>query len=103
MLAILHWPFGTDDCSITSLMSRHGLLAHKASLIVDDAALTDARSAFLMGEFEALHLCVKDIDDGVRTKGFGKRLKYSKEKAIDKGNRQCHICGHVGHDKRTCP
>ncbi|KAL2511137.1 Protein FAR1-RELATED SEQUENCE 5 [Abeliophyllum distichum] len=119
--------FGTDDCSSTSLMSRHGLLAHKASLIVDDAALTDARSTYLMGEFEALHLRVKDIDDGctiswrqnknvnrddsvvildpnpVRAKGCGKRLKSSKEKAIAKGNRQCRMCGHVGHDKRTCP
>ncbi|KAL2540058.1 Protein FAR1-RELATED SEQUENCE [Abeliophyllum distichum] len=56
--------FYTDDCSNTSLMSRHGLLAHKASLLVDNAALTDARSTFLIGEFEALHLRVKDIDDG---------------------------------------
>ncbi|KAL2517295.1 Protein FAR1-RELATED SEQUENCE 5 [Abeliophyllum distichum] len=99
----------------------------KASLIVDDAALTDARSTYLMGEFEALHLRAKDIDDGgtiswrqnknvnrddsvvildpnpVRAKGCGKRLKSSKEKAIAKWNRQCCICGHVGHDKRTCP
>ncbi|KAL2479459.1 Protein FAR1-RELATED SEQUENCE 5 [Abeliophyllum distichum] len=94
--------FRNNDCSSTSLMSRHGLLAHKASLIVDDAALTDARSTYLMGEFEALHLRVKDIDDGgtiswmqnknvnrddsvvildpnpVRPKGCGKRLKSSK-------------------------
>ncbi|KAL2498881.1 Protein FAR-RED ELONGATED HYPOCOTYL 3 [Abeliophyllum distichum] len=119
--------FYTDDCSSTSLMSRHGLLAHKASLLVNDAALTDARSTFLIGEFEALHLRVKDIDDGgtvslrqnrsvnrddnntildpntVRAKGCGKRLKSSKEKAIAKGNRTCRTCGHVGHDKRTCP
>ncbi|KAL2466828.1 Protein FAR1-RELATED SEQUENCE [Abeliophyllum distichum] len=95
--------FCTNDCSSTSLMSRHGLLAHKASLIVDDAACTDAQITYLMGEFEALHLRVKVIDDGVRAKGCGKRLKSSKEKAIAKGNRQCHICGHVGHDKRTCP
>ncbi|KAL2470804.1 FAR1-domain family sequence [Abeliophyllum distichum] len=119
--------FRTDDCSSTSLMSRHGLFAHKASLIVDDAALTYARRTYLMGEFETLHLWVKDIDDGgtiswrqnknvncddsivildpnpVRAKGCGKRLKSSKEKAIVKGNRQYCICGHVGHDKRTCP
>ncbi|KAL2497982.1 Protein FAR1-RELATED SEQUENCE [Abeliophyllum distichum] len=29
--------FRTDDCSSKSLMSRHGLLAHKASLLVDYA------------------------------------------------------------------
>ncbi|KAL2491915.1 Protein FAR1-RELATED SEQUENCE [Abeliophyllum distichum] len=54
----------TNESSSTSLMVRHGLLAHKTSLIVDDAALTGARSTFLMGEFESLHLQVKGIDDG---------------------------------------
>ncbi|KAL2491144.1 Protein FAR1-RELATED SEQUENCE [Abeliophyllum distichum] len=116
----------TDDSSRTSLMARHGLLAHKASLIVDDASLTAARSTFLMGEFEGLHLRVKEIDDGdnigsmrqrgttreesqqihdpsaVRAKGCGKRLKSSKEKSMSKGNRQCRTCGQAGHDKRTC-
>ncbi|KAL2475557.1 Protein FAR1-RELATED SEQUENCE 5 [Abeliophyllum distichum] len=46
----------TDDSSSTSLMGRHGLLSHKASLIVDDASLTDERSTFLMGEFESLRI-----------------------------------------------
>ncbi|KAL2498165.1 Protein FAR1-RELATED SEQUENCE [Abeliophyllum distichum] len=118
--------FSTNDSSSTSLMARHGLLGHKASLIVDEAALTAAQSTFLMGEFESLHLRVKEIDDGdnigimrhsctnreeshtihdpsvVRAKGCGKRLKFSKEKAMSKGNRQCGICGQNGHDKRTC-
>ncbi|KAL2542658.1 Protein FAR1-RELATED SEQUENCE 5 [Abeliophyllum distichum] len=118
--------FGMDDGPDKSLMARHGLLAHKASMIVDDASLTDARSNYLLGEFENLHLRVKEIDfDGhnvnthsssksreqqviedpteVRAKGCGKRLKSSKEKAISRGNRQCGVCGAVGHDKRTCP
>ncbi|KAL2512891.1 Protein FAR1-RELATED SEQUENCE 5 [Abeliophyllum distichum] len=48
----------TNESSSTSLMGRHGLLAHKASFIVDEGAL------ILMGEFESLHLRVKEIDDG---------------------------------------
>ncbi|KAL2497208.1 hypothetical protein Adt_22758 [Abeliophyllum distichum] len=54
----------TNESSSSSLMGRHGLLAHKASLIVDEGDLTPVRSTFLMGEFESLHLCVKEIDDG---------------------------------------
>ncbi|KAL2531961.1 Protein FAR1-RELATED SEQUENCE [Abeliophyllum distichum] len=42
--------------SSTSLMSRHGMLAHKSSLLVDVAALTDARTSFLMEEFDSLHI-----------------------------------------------
>ncbi|KAL2511988.1 Protein FAR1-RELATED SEQUENCE [Abeliophyllum distichum] len=107
----------TDDSSSTSLMGRHGLLSHKASLIVDDASLTDERSTFLMGEFESLHIRVKEITDGgnigstryksitrpdsvtiqnpnaVKAKGCGKRLKSAKEKSISKQNRQCGFCG----------
>ncbi|KAL2486248.1 Protein FAR1-RELATED SEQUENCE 5 [Abeliophyllum distichum] len=117
----------TNDCLSRSLMARHGLLAHKASLIVDYAALTDAHCTFIMREFESLHLRVKEIDDAdnigssrnkitnreenhtiqdpsaVRAKGCGKRLKLSKEKSIAKRNIQCGICGQHGHDKRTCP
>ncbi|KAL2461525.1 Protein FAR1-RELATED SEQUENCE 5 [Abeliophyllum distichum] len=115
--------------SSTSLMSRHGMLAHKSSLLVDDAALTDARTTFLIGEFESLHVRIKEIDDGgnvavafnrsrsksrdesqavhdpclVRAKGCGKRLKSSKEKSLSKNTRQCGGCGQHGHDKRTCP
>ncbi|KAL2492040.1 Protein FAR1-RELATED SEQUENCE [Abeliophyllum distichum] len=99
-----------DGSSSTSLMSRHRMLAHKSSLLVDDAALTDARTTFLIGEFESLHVRIKEIDDGgnvavafnrsrsknreeshaihdpclVRAKGCGKRLKSSKEKSLSK-------------------
>ncbi|KAL2526724.1 Protein FAR1-RELATED SEQUENCE 5 [Abeliophyllum distichum] len=117
----------TDDSSSTSLMARHGLLSHKTSLIVDEVALTDERSTFLIGEFESLHLRVKEIattgnigssryksitrpdsvtiqdPSAVRAKGCGKRLKSGKEKSISKQNRQCRICGQQGYDKRTCP
>ncbi|KAL2491960.1 Protein FAR1-RELATED SEQUENCE 5 [Abeliophyllum distichum] len=110
-----------------SLLARHGLLAHKASILVDDASLTDARNTYLLGEFRNLHLRVKQIDivgntgipnyssksreskqfiedpSEVRAKGCGKRLKSLKEKAISKCNRQCSVCGVAGHDKRTCP
>ncbi|KAL2541721.1 Protein FAR1-RELATED SEQUENCE 5 [Abeliophyllum distichum] len=115
--------------SSTSLMSRHGMLAHKSSLLVDDAALTDAHTTFLIGEFEYLHVRIKEIDDGgnvtvafnrsrsksreeshaihgpclVRAKGCEKRLKSSKEKSLSKNTRQCGGCGQHGHDKRTCP
>ncbi|KAL2497522.1 Protein FAR1-RELATED SEQUENCE [Abeliophyllum distichum] len=50
--------------SSQSVMARHGMLAHKASLLVDDASLTDACIKFLMGEFDSLHIKLKDIDDG---------------------------------------
>ncbi|KAL2470377.1 Protein FAR1-RELATED SEQUENCE [Abeliophyllum distichum] len=94
--------------------------------MVDDAALTDARTSFMMEEFESLHIRMKEIDDGgnlgfnrignknteerntindpsfVRAKGCGKRLKSSKEKSLSKNIRQCSACGQNGHDKRTC-
>ncbi|KAL2534907.1 Protein FAR1-RELATED SEQUENCE 5 [Abeliophyllum distichum] len=113
--------------SSTSLMSRHGILAHKSSLLVDAAALTDARTSFLMEEFDSLQIRITDIDDGgnvgvhrigntnrdehntiqdpsyVRAKGCGKRLRSAKEKSMSKQNRQCSGCGQHGHDKRTCP
>ncbi|KAL2472055.1 Protein FAR1-RELATED SEQUENCE [Abeliophyllum distichum] len=117
--------FEAHDGADKGLMARHGLLAHKAAMLVDEASLTDARSSYLLAEFENLHLKVKEIEfDGnnvnphsssrsrehpaiqdpteVRAKGCGKRLKSSKEKAISRGNRQCSVCGAVGHDKRTC-
>ncbi|KAL2493432.1 Protein FAR1-RELATED SEQUENCE 5 [Abeliophyllum distichum] len=119
--------FSDEGSSSKSLMARHGMLAHKSSLMVDDAALIDTRTSFLMEEFEKLHIRVKELDDGgnvdmgrsnsksqeesqtihdpsiVRAKGCGKRLKSSKEKALSKTNRQCSTCGQIGHDKRTCP
>ncbi|KAL2492653.1 Protein FAR-RED IMPAIRED RESPONSE 1 [Abeliophyllum distichum] len=54
--------FEAHDGSDKGLMARHGLLAHKAAMLVDDASLTDARSSYLLGEFENLHLRVKEID-----------------------------------------
>ncbi|KAL2558345.1 Protein FAR1-RELATED SEQUENCE [Forsythia ovata] len=113
--------------SSSSLLSRHGMLAHRSSLLVDDASLTDARTSYLMEEFARVHVNVKALDDGgiigltrsrnknteeritihdpsfVRAKGCGKRLKSSKEKAMAKSSRQCSACGQNGHDKRTCP
>ncbi|KAL2525651.1 Protein FAR1-RELATED SEQUENCE [Abeliophyllum distichum] len=108
-------------------MGRHGMLSQKAQVLVDDTALTDARST--LGGFEMLNMRVKEIDDGgnfgniksksssqsrevqqviedptgVRAKGCGKRLKSSKKKAMSRGIRQCSVCGVNGHDKRTCP
>ncbi|KAL2503763.1 Protein FAR1-RELATED SEQUENCE 5 [Abeliophyllum distichum] len=112
--------------SSSSLLSRHGMLAHRSSLLVDDASLRDARTSYLMEEFARMHVRVKAIDDGgnvgltksmnkntkeyitihdpsfVRAKGCGKILKSSKEKSMAKNSRQCSACGQNGHDKRTC-
>ncbi|KAL2465089.1 Protein FAR1-RELATED SEQUENCE [Abeliophyllum distichum] len=101
-------------------MSRHSMLSYAASDLVDDVSLTDARSTFLLSEFQNLRIRVKDIDTGmirnrnksveetqvicdpnpVTAKGCGKRLKSGKEKALSQSNRQC---GTSGHDRRTCP
>ncbi|KAL2470413.1 Protein FAR1-RELATED SEQUENCE [Abeliophyllum distichum] len=110
-----------------SLMSRHSMLSYAASNLVDEGSLTDARSTFLLSEFQSLRIRVKDIDTGgevgmsrninksveetrvvcdpnpVRAKGCGKRLKSKKEKALSQSNRQCRACGTSGHDRRTCP
>ncbi|KAL2518227.1 Protein FAR1-RELATED SEQUENCE [Abeliophyllum distichum] len=110
-----------------SLMSRHRMLSYAASDLVDEGSLTDARSTFLLSEFQSLRIRVKDIDTGgdvgmsrnrnksreetqvvrnpnpVRAKGCGKRLKSRKEKALSQSNRQCSACGTSGHDRRTCP
>ncbi|KAL2475391.1 Protein FAR1-RELATED SEQUENCE [Abeliophyllum distichum] len=127
ILKAIHVDICVEEGADKSLLARHGLLAHKASILVDDASLTDAISTYLLGEFENLHLRVKQIDiventdipnyssksresqqfiedpSEVRAKGCDKRLKSSKEKAISKCNRQCSVCGIAGHDKRTCP
>lgn len=119
-------PFVDNDYE-QSLMGRHGMLSYKASLLVDDASLTDAHNTYLLGEFDKLCINLKEIDNGgnvvmnkigsksreespvvgdpnaVRAKGCGKRLKSSKEKAIYKGSRHCRSYGGHGHDKRTCP
>ncbi|KAL2484683.1 Protein FAR1-RELATED SEQUENCE [Abeliophyllum distichum] len=110
-----------------SLMFRHSMLSHAASDLVDEGSLTDARSTFLLSEFQSLRIRVNDIDTGgdvgmsrnrnksleetqivcdpnpVRAKRCGKRLKLGKEKALSQSNRQCSACGISGHDRRTCP
>ncbi|KAL2527699.1 Protein FAR1-RELATED SEQUENCE 5 [Abeliophyllum distichum] len=92
-----------------------------------EGSLTDARSSFLLSEFQSLCIRVKDIDTGgevgmsrnrnksveetqvvcdpnpVRAKWCGKRLKSGKEKALSQSNRQCRACGTSGHDRITCP
>ncbi|KAL2486090.1 Protein FAR1-RELATED SEQUENCE [Abeliophyllum distichum] len=109
------------------LMSRHNMLSYAASDLVDKGSLTDARSTFLLSEFQNLRIRVKDIDTGddvgmsrnknksveetqvmcdpnpVRAKGCGKCLKSGKEKVLFQSNRQCRACGTSGHDRRTCP
>ncbi|KAL2472492.1 Protein FAR1-RELATED SEQUENCE [Abeliophyllum distichum] len=47
-----------------SLMSRHNMLSYAASYLVDEGSLTDARSTFLLSEFQSLRIRVKDIDTG---------------------------------------
>ncbi|KAL2465759.1 Protein FAR1-RELATED SEQUENCE [Abeliophyllum distichum] len=107
----------------TSLMAIHGLLTHKSSVLIDDTALTDTRTTFLMEEFDSLHIRIKEIYDGenagfsrnkdksreqnepngdpsaIRAKGCGKRLNSSKEKSLSKGNRQCSCFGEMATTK----
>ncbi|KAL2475402.1 Protein FAR1-RELATED SEQUENCE [Abeliophyllum distichum] len=64
----------------TSLMARHRLLAHKSSMLIDDAALTVARTTFLMGDFDSLHIRIKDIDNG-RNSGFSRNKSKSRDQA----------------------
>ncbi|KAL2466731.1 Protein FAR1-RELATED SEQUENCE [Abeliophyllum distichum] len=47
-----------------SLMSIHSMLFYAASDLVDEGSLTDARSTFLLREFQNLRIRVKDIDTG---------------------------------------
>ncbi|XP_074566345.1 protein FAR1-RELATED SEQUENCE 3-like [Curcuma longa] len=111
-----------------NLISRHSQLSYKASVVIDDASLTEEGTNILKEQLEYVHNIIQDLNiskkcnnvsqrktstDGtrdiidpssVRTKGCGKRLKSSKEKSIPK-SRLCHGCGHrgVSHDKRNCP
>ncbi|KAL2531350.1 Protein FAR1-RELATED SEQUENCE 5 [Abeliophyllum distichum] len=72
-----------DEGSSQSLMARPRMLAHKASLLVDDASLTDARSNFLLGEFDKMRIKLKDIDDG-GTVGMSKnRISSREETQVD--------------------
>ncbi|GER50103.1 FAR1-related protein [Striga asiatica] len=116
-----------DFVESKSLQGRYGALMHMARELIDDASLTEARSNFLTEKFKYLKGDVAQIDDGeckgkcsskrqnrdemllicdpepVRTKGCGKRLKSSKEKAMSKSARTCSSCHQNGHDKRKCP
>ncbi|KAL2486117.1 hypothetical protein Adt_30873 [Abeliophyllum distichum] len=67
-----------DGGSSQSLMARHGMLARKTLLLVDGASLIDARSNFLLGEFNNLRIRLKDIDDG-DTVGTSKNMSSSRE------------------------
>ncbi|XP_073057665.1 uncharacterized protein [Primulina eburnea] len=110
------------------LMSRHSRLSNKASVVIDDASLTDEGTNFLDEQLDYILKKIKEVNisrtfsngsqkkkimDGVfgitdpsevRTKGCGKRLKSSKEKSSSK-TRICRGCGHrgVSRDKRNCP
>ncbi|XP_073121347.1 protein FAR1-RELATED SEQUENCE 5-like [Henckelia pumila] len=110
------------------LMSRHARLSYKASILIDDASLTDEGTKFLEEQFNYISGKIKNMNNcrtfpneiqmkrtrdetpriidpsEVRTKGCGKRLKSSKEKSISK-TRIFHGCGlrGVAHDKRNCP
>ncbi|KAL2539157.1 Protein FAR1-RELATED SEQUENCE [Abeliophyllum distichum] len=102
-----NYVFSNDHGPDKSLKTQHRLMAHKASM------------------FEHLHLRAEEIDiqgnnvnphsssksrepqvvedpSEARAKGYGKRLKSSKEKAISRCNQQCSVCGAAGHDKSTC-
>ncbi|XP_042381987.1 protein FAR1-RELATED SEQUENCE 5-like isoform X2 [Zingiber officinale] len=109
------------------LMSRHSRLSYKASILIDDASLTNEGTTFLDEQFDSIYNKIqemnisrtcndrsqkkKSVDEGlgiidpssVRTKGCGKRLKSSKEKSTS-NSRLCRGCGHrgVSHDKRNC-
>lgn len=64
-----------EDGSSQSLMTRHLLLLHKISLLVDHASLIDAYNTFLLDEFESLHIRLKDIDNN---KNIGMSKNMSK-------------------------
>ncbi|XP_074560094.1 protein FAR1-RELATED SEQUENCE 5-like [Curcuma longa] len=110
------------------LMSRHSKLSYKASVLIDDASLTDEGTNFLEEQFDCIYNKIQEINISkkcgsgsqtkksldrnpviidpslIRTKGCGKRLKSSKERSTSK-SRLCHGCGNrgVSHDKRNCP
>ncbi|KAL2453870.1 Protein FAR-RED IMPAIRED RESPONSE 1 [Abeliophyllum distichum] len=114
---------GMSSSQSTSLMAIHGLLTHKSSVLIDDAALIDTRTTFFMEEFDSLHIRIKEIYDGenagfsknkdkireqnepngdpsaIRAKGCGKSLKSSKEKLLSKSNKQCGCCGEMATTK----
>ncbi|GER31687.1 FAR1-related sequence 5, partial [Striga asiatica] len=109
-----------------SLQGRRGALMKITRELIDDASLSEARTKFLLEKLKVWKWEVGEIDDKeciskrlskikqketffvcdpepIRTKGCGKRLKSSKEKAISLSARSCSLCGQRGHDKRKCP
>ncbi|XP_073121051.1 protein FAR1-RELATED SEQUENCE 5-like [Henckelia pumila] len=110
------------------LISRHSKLSYRASVLIDNASLTNEGTRFLDEQFDYIDSKIREINSSrtfnsgiqmkktrdetlgiidpseVRTKGCGKRLKSSKEKSTSK-TRLCHGCGRrgVSHDKRNCP
>ncbi|KAH6800400.1 hypothetical protein C2S52_000864 [Perilla frutescens var. hirtella] len=116
-----------SDNPLRLLISRHSRLSYKASVLVDDASLTDERTKFLEEQLDYIHGKIKETNGGltftegtqrkktlekrhnindpyqIGTKGCGKRLPSSKEKSLK--TRVCYGCGKSGvsHDKRNCP
>ncbi|XP_057810058.1 uncharacterized protein LOC131024560 [Salvia miltiorrhiza] len=117
-----------NDDPIRFLMSRRSKLSYKASILIDDASLTDEGTKFLDEQFDYIHGKIKEMSisptsiyesqirksldklrnisdpSEIRTKECGKRMLSSKEKSTLKA-RACHGCGlrGVSHDKRNCP
>lgn len=115
-----------------SLVARHNYMTCTATSIIDDACKLEETSQYVIDMFTEVHLKVQDmvlssnggtltrdekreekmpIDDAhyhapthVVTKGQGKRLKSSKEKAMSKAHlcRGCNKRG-VSHGKQNCP
>ncbi|XP_042466626.1 uncharacterized protein LOC122049290 [Zingiber officinale] len=109
-------------------MSRHWRLSYKASVVIDDASLTDEGTNFLDEQFDCIYNKIQEMNisrkcdnqsqrkkaiDGapsivdpslVRAKDCGKRLKSLKEMSTSK-SRLCHGYGHQGvsHDKLNYP
>ena len=116
-----------NDDPTKFLMSRRSKLSYKASILIDDASLTDEKKKFLDEQLDYIHGKIKKMSispttkyntqkrkcldiiinignpSQIRTKGRGKRILSSKEKTTVKP-RACHGCGLHGasHDKRNC-
>ncbi|XP_074568528.1 protein FAR1-RELATED SEQUENCE 5-like [Curcuma longa] len=104
------------------LMSRHSKLSYKVSVLIDDASLTEEGANFLDEQFDCIYNKIQEMNiskkcnnvsqkkksmdetpvsidpSSVRTKGYAKRLKSSKEKSTSKSQLR-----GVSHDKRNCP
>ncbi|KAG6428030.1 hypothetical protein SASPL_112278 [Salvia splendens] len=96
----------TNDDPTNFLVSRRSKLSYKASILIDDAPLTNERTKFLDEQLDYLHGKIKEMSSspttvygsqkgersnksrkigdpsGIRTKRCGKRMLSSKEKSI---------------------